>query len=79
MTTYEVIATIQSALPFSSEPPVDIRQYRGTNLAKALSAFASAATLFDPEDEKWTRLLSVRMDVTQPEPESSIDEEFGPA
>lgn len=57
---YNVIATIQSTLPFSTEPPVEMRYYRGENLAKALSAAASAATMDD--DAKFTKTLSVRID-----------------
>lgn len=56
--TYAVIATIQSTLPFSTEPPVEMRYYTGDNLAKAISAAASAAT----DDTTWVKTLSVRID-----------------
>ncbi len=44
MTTYTVIATIQSKR--KTDPPIDVQHYSGDNLAVALSAMTGAATLY---------------------------------
>lgn len=70
MTTYTVIATIQSK--DTTNPPVDVQHYRGDNLAVALSAMSGAATLYqEPSEYSHVEpdVLAVRIDfVDDPAP-----------
>lgn len=60
MIHYSVTQTIQSTVPFSTEPPVDIPFYRGDDIGKAFSALLMAGQ--PSSDLAYFRVLSVRMD-----------------
>lgn len=67
MTIYTVTCTIQSK--DRTNPPVDVRHYTGSNLAVAISAMASAATLYEEESRTGVKriepdVLAVRIDFT---------------
>lgn len=70
MTIYTVTSTIQSK--DRTNPPVDMKHYTGTNLAVAISAAASAATLYEEPTHPLTifdpDVLSVRIDFEQDMP-----------
>lgn len=70
-TVYHVYRTIQSTLPGSTEDPVEIRQYRGTDETSAVLALAQAGRSTAP-DERYYKVLGARVEhVEVPDPDVS--------
>ena len=64
-----VIQTIQSTDPFDTgrvEPPQEVIYYNGSSLVAAMAAMVSA-TASVGQDERWFRVLSVTLIVSEPE------------
>lgn len=68
---YTVTQTIQSTRIDAGEP-VEVNYYNGPDRANAITAAAQATDVYDPE---WVILRGVRIDVTYPEAEPTVEPE----